>query len=67
MKVFTTALGLMASANSAMGALQAVTGFGDNPSNLQMYISVPARVATNPAIIVAVSPLLKKLVYQIWD
>jgi len=55
MKTFTTALSLMALANSAFGALQQITGFGSNPTNLQMYISVPAKVAANPAIIVAVS------------
>lgn len=56
MKAFTTAFALLASASSAFGALQQVTGFGTNPTSLQMYISVPAKVATNPAIIVAVSP-----------
>jgi acetylxylan esterase len=55
MKAFTTAIAMLASASSAFGALQQVTGFGSNPSNIQMYISVPAKVATNPAIIVAVS------------
>jgi hypothetical protein len=55
MKAFTTAFALLASASSALGALQQVTGFGSNPSNIQMYISVPAKVATNPAVIVAVS------------
>jgi len=55
MKAFTTAFSLLASASSAFGALQQVTGFGTNPSGVQMFISVPAKVATNPAIVVAVS------------
>lgn len=55
MKAFATATALLASANSALGALQQVTGFGSNPTNIQMFISVPAKVATSPAIIVAVS------------
>jgi hypothetical protein len=54
MKAFTTATAVLASAGSAFGALQQVTGFGTNPTNLQMFVSVPAKVATNPAIIVAV-------------
>jgi acetylxylan esterase len=36
------------------GSLQQVTGFGSNPSNTQMYIYVPNKLATNPAIIVAI-------------
>jgi len=56
MKAFTAVLGLLALASSAFGALQQVTGFGTNPTNLQMYISVPGKVATNPAIIVALHP-----------
>jgi len=59
MKAFATATAILASASSAFGALQQVTGFGSNPTNLQMYISVPAKIATNPAIIVAVSLLQK--------
>jgi hypothetical protein len=61
MKAFTTILSLLASASSAFGALQQVTGFGTNPTGVQMYISVPAKVATNPAIIVAVSFILLSL------
>jgi poly(hydroxyalkanoate) depolymerase family esterase len=34
--------------------LTEVTGFGTNPSSLQMYVYVPAAVATHPAIVVAV-------------
>jgi len=36
-------------------SLQQVTDFGANPSNLLMYIYVPDKVATSPAVIVAVS------------
>ncbi|KAF2177347.1 carbohydrate esterase family 1 protein [Zopfia rhizophila CBS 207.26] len=56
MKAFTAALALLALASSAFGALQQVTGFGTNPTNLQMYISLPSKVATNPAVIVALHP-----------
>lgn len=35
-------------------SLQQVSGFGSNPSNIRMFIYVPDRVASNPAIIVAV-------------
>ncbi|MFJ1970129.1 PHB depolymerase family esterase [Streptomyces sp. NPDC087903] len=34
--------------------LTEVTGFGDNPSNLQMYVYVPANVTAHPAVVVAV-------------
>lgn len=57
MKAFFTAFNLLAGVSSAFAALQQVTGFGTNPSNLQMHISVPSKLATNPAIIVAVSLL----------
>ncbi|WP_374935445.1 extracellular catalytic domain type 1 short-chain-length polyhydroxyalkanoate depolymerase [Streptomyces resistomycificus] len=35
-------------------ALTEVTGFGANPSNLQMYLYVPDSVTANPAVVVAV-------------
>ncbi|GHH40149.1 hypothetical protein GCM10018775_21850 [Streptomyces umbrinus] len=35
-------------------ALTEVTGFGTNPSNLQMYLYVPDSVTANPAVVVAV-------------
>ncbi|WP_149822960.1 extracellular catalytic domain type 1 short-chain-length polyhydroxyalkanoate depolymerase [Streptomyces tailanensis] len=35
-------------------ALTEITGFGENPSNLQMYLYVPESVTANPAILVAV-------------
>ncbi|MER7103683.1 PHB depolymerase family esterase [Streptomyces humidus] len=34
--------------------LTEVTGFGTNPSNLQMYVYVPANVTARPAVLVAV-------------
>ncbi|SEE86152.1 esterase, PHB depolymerase family [Streptomyces sp. 3213] len=34
--------------------LTEVTGFGTNPSNLQMYVYVPAAVTARPAVVVAV-------------
>ncbi|RHZ61550.1 uncharacterized protein CDV56_108851 [Aspergillus thermomutatus] len=36
------------------GSLEQVTNFGDNPSNVAMYIYVPTNLATNPSIIVAI-------------
>lgn len=33
--------------------LTEVTGFGDNPSNLQMYVYVPSGVTAHPAVVVA--------------
>jgi acetylxylan esterase len=35
-------------------AFQEITGFGDNPSGIKMYLYVPDNVADNPAILVAV-------------
>jgi acetylxylan esterase len=40
---------------TANGALTRVNDFGSNPTNLQMNIYVPAKLATKPAIILAVS------------
>jgi acetylxylan esterase len=37
------------------GALTRVTNFGTNPTNLQMNINVPAKLAQKPAIVLAVS------------
>ncbi|KAL2160800.1 hypothetical protein VTH06DRAFT_997 [Thermothelomyces fergusii] len=37
-------------------SLQQVTNFGANPTNIQMYIYVPDRLATNPPVIVALHP-----------
>ena len=54
-----TALTLTASLGPAavaatVPALTQVTNFGPNPTNLNMYIYVPARVAPRPALLVAV-------------
>jgi len=50
---------VVATATLALGAsLQAVSSFGKNPTNIQMYIYVPDKVAAKPAIIVAVGLLL---------
>ena len=49
-------LGLAAAAATTLGAsLQQVTNFGNNPTKINMYIYVPDKVATKPAVIVAVS------------
>lgn len=51
-----TFLGLAATAATGLGAsLQQVNSFGSNPTNIQMFIYVPDKVAAKPAIIVAVS------------
>ncbi|AEO68323.1 carbohydrate esterase family 1 protein [Thermothielavioides terrestris NRRL 8126] len=55
MKLLNGAVSLMALASSALGAsLQQVTNFGTNPTSIQMFIYVPAKLAANPPIIVAV-------------
>lgn len=47
-------LAFAACASTALGAsLQSVSGWGSNPTNIQMSIYVPDRLAANPAIIVA--------------
>jgi hypothetical protein len=38
-------------------SLTKVTNFGSNPTSIDMYIYVPDKVATRPAVIVAVSTL----------
>ncbi|KAI1671092.1 LpqC Poly depolymerase [Pyrenophora tritici-repentis] len=45
---------ICATANSA--ALTRVLEWGSNPTNLEMYIYVPDKLATNPAIILALHP-----------
>src|ERR1041384_3065077 len=47
---------MLLTANNPVSAatLTRVTGFGDNPSNLNMYIYVPDRVAAQPALLVAI-------------
>jgi acetylxylan esterase len=39
---------------ASAASLTEVTNFGTNPSNLRMYLYVPDRVATRPAILVAI-------------
>lgn len=46
--------GVAALTITANGALTRVTDFGANPTNLQMNINVPAKLAIKPAIIIAV-------------
>jgi poly(3-hydroxybutyrate) depolymerase len=41
-------------ASGLCASLQQVSNFGTNPTRIQMYIYVPDRLATKPAIIVAV-------------
>jgi hypothetical protein len=51
----TSVLGsIVAFCATANAALTRVNDFGANPSNLQMNIYVPAKLATKPAIILAV-------------
>lgn len=53
---FSSIFTVLATAAMAYAAqLQQVTNWGDNPTNIQMFIYVPDRVAANPAVIVAVS------------
>lgn len=52
---FSSIFTVLATAAMASAAqLQQVTNWGDNPTNIQMFIYVPDRVAANPAVIVAV-------------
>lgn len=54
--IFSKLLALAVSATPVLSAsLQAVSNWGSNPTNLQFYIYVPDKLATNPAIIVGVS------------
>ncbi|KAF4633373.1 hypothetical protein G7Y89_g4748 [Cudoniella acicularis] len=47
------ALALAAATTASACTLQQVTSFGSNPTGVGMYICVPAKLATKPAIIVA--------------
>ncbi|KAF2727891.1 alpha/beta-hydrolase [Polyplosphaeria fusca] len=50
-------LATLAVAGSASAAtLKQVTGFGTNPTNLQMYIYVPDKLAASPPVIVGLHP-----------
>lgn len=56
--LFRGVVGFLAAAQLALGAsLQKVADFGSNPTRINMYIYVPDKLATKPAIIVAVSCL----------
>lgn len=52
LKAFTLAA-LAVTTNAAAGALQQVTNFGTNPTNVGMFLYKPARVTASPALIVA--------------
>ncbi|GIH14369.1 extracellular catalytic domain type 1 short-chain-length polyhydroxyalkanoate depolymerase [Rugosimonospora africana] len=45
---------LLGARPAAAASLTQVTGFGNNPSNLNMYIYVPNNVAARPALLVAI-------------
>jgi len=53
--LFKSLLVLASAAGTAFSAsLQQVSSFGTNPTKINMYIYVPDKVATKPAVIVAV-------------
>ncbi|KAK4102544.1 carbohydrate esterase family 1 protein [Parathielavia hyrcaniae] len=55
--LFKTIVGAVATAATCLGAsLDRVFFFGQNPTNIRMYIYVPDNLAPNPAIIVALHP-----------
>jgi acetylxylan esterase len=55
MKLFTIVRNIVAAAAlTSAASLQQVTNFGSNPTSINFYIYVPDKLATNPAIIVAV-------------
>ncbi|KAI8633826.1 Alpha/Beta hydrolase protein [Xylariaceae sp. FL1651] len=56
MQLRSLLLTLTAASLGACASLQQVTSFGDNPSSIQMYIYVPDKLATKPAVIVALHP-----------
>jgi poly(hydroxyalkanoate) depolymerase family esterase len=45
---------LLTAGPAAAASLTRVTGFGNNPSNLSMYVYVPNNVAARPALLVAI-------------
>lgn len=60
MKLFTIVRNIVAAAALISAAsLQQVTNFGSNPTSINFYIYVPDKLATNPAIVVAVCVLYK--------
>lgn len=46
---------LLSSSATTYAALTQVTGWGENPTNLQMAVSIPSKLAEKPAIVLAVS------------
>jgi poly(hydroxyalkanoate) depolymerase family esterase len=52
--VAATASAFALATPAAAAALTRVTSFGTNPSNLNMYVYVPDRVAAKPALLVAI-------------
>ncbi|PKS08333.1 hypothetical protein jhhlp_005277 [Lomentospora prolificans] len=52
--VVSAIAGLSALAGVNAASLQQVASFGDNPSGARMYIYVPDKVASSPAIVVAI-------------
>jgi acetylxylan esterase len=59
--VLASAVGIAFSAS-----LQSVSNFGTNPTKINMYIYVPDKVATKPAVIVAVlHPNCPKLIVSL--
>src|SRR5688500_20168710 len=45
---------LFGSTPASAASLQQITNFGPNPSNIKMYLYVPANVSARPAILVGV-------------
>lgn len=52
--ITAVAASLTAAAPASAASLQRVNSFGNNPSNLNMYVYVPDNVDPNPALLVAV-------------
>jgi acetylxylan esterase len=56
MKTTALLVSVLATTTTVTAAqLKQVTGFGTNPTNLQMYIYVPDKLADSPPVIVGVS------------
>ena len=51
---------LLLAASGCYAALTSVTNWGDNPTGLTMAVSLPATLAENPAIVLAVRTIPKK-------
>lgn len=47
------------------GSLEQVTDFGDNPTNVGMYIYVPNNLASSPGIVVAIH-YCKAALFNLW-